>query len=145
MTLELVSHPLPVAWDGRRVRWDRWEDALPVNLCPPPKPDRCMCGSTRSPFTARGMRDPAPGSTMTVTRPKRGRFGRMVPVPRQIPAYPVYDLTAFRCPACGEVAVWDMESNEHWILDDSDYGPRGSRPPSEWSGGLLDLLQGDDA
>lgn len=33
-----------------------------------------------------------------------------------------------------------MESDEWWTLDDDDYGPEGSKPPSEWQGGLFDLL-----
>jgi len=50
---------------------------------------------------------------------------------------PRYDLFATRCPACGEVSVWDMVSDQHWILDEADYAATGSW---EWSGGLLDQL-----
>lgn len=121
MTLRLVSHPLPVAWDGSPVKWSRWETPPPVHICPPPK-QRCECGSTRPPFTAIGLRAPATG---------RERFARRLAL---------RDLRAFRCPECGEVDVWDMTANEWWRLDESDYEPGGSQPPSEWTGGLFDLL-----
>ncbi len=50
------------------------------------------------------------------------------------------DIHAFRCPDCGEVVVWDVDSDEWWTLDESDYGPDGSWPPGEWHVGLFDLL-----
>lgn len=120
--LRLVSHPLPVAWDGLAVKWSRWETSGHIQLCPPPK-TRCECGSSEAPFTAVGLRSPAVG---------RERFARR---------HALRDLYAFRCPDCGEVAVWDMTSDEWWTLDESDYGPEGSTPPADWgTGGLLDLL-----
>ena len=36
--------------------------------------------------------------------------------------------------------MWDVESDEWWVLDESDYGPAGSMPPPEWTGGLFDLM-----
>lgn len=130
MTLTLVSHPLPVAWDGRAVIWDRWESPLPVFICPTPKRERCSCGSTAAPFTSRGRRDPSPERVANAAAlPRLGRRTALV--------WSVYDLFAFRCPDCGEVSVWDMEADEHWTLDESDYGATGSWG---WSGGLLDAL-----
>lgn len=119
--LRLVSHPLPAAWDGAPVKWGRWETSERIHVCPPPK-NRCECGSTRPPFFAVGLRAPASES---------GRFERR---------HALRDLHAFRCPDCGEVTVWDMTSDEWWTLDESDYGPQGSTPPPEWSGGLFDHL-----
>jgi hypothetical protein len=136
VVLQLVSHPLPVAWDGRRVDWDRWETPDVVQICPPPKGERCVCGSSARPFSARGRRHPsqqAVDAAEGIPRIGRNRSGPLV--------WSVYDLHAFRCPACGQVDVWDMASDEWWTLDESDYGPRGSNPPPEWgAGGLLDLL-----
>lgn len=123
--LRLVSHPLPVAWDGREVKWSRWESTDGIMLCPPPK-ELCECGSTRSPFRAVGLRAADTGP---------GRFTRR---------HALRDLYASRCPDCGQVSVWDMESDEHWVLDESDYGPDGSTPPPEWTGGLFDLLTDDE-
>ncbi|MGZ0070008.1 hypothetical protein [Microbacterium arborescens] len=122
MSLRLVSHPLPVAWDGREVRWGRWGATDHIRICPP-RASRCdSCGSARSPFLAVGLRAADAGP---------GRFTRR---------HALRDLHAFRCPDCGEVVVWDMDSDEWWTLDESDYGPEGSRPPAEWTGGLFDLL-----
>lgn len=130
MSVRLASHPLPRAWDGRAVAWDRWEREIPSFICPPPKPERCTCGSLASPYTARGLRDPDPEH---VRRLKRlPRIGIRRPL-----VWPVYDLFATRCPDCGEVSVWDAEADQHWTLDESDYGPTGSWG---WAGGLLDAL-----
>lgn len=131
--LTLVSHPLPVAWDGRAVTWTSWERQMVVQICPPPREEQCGCGSAERPFTSRGLRDPEPESvTHAASLPRIGRRTRLV--------WPVYDLHAFRCPGCGEVTVWDMASDEWWTLDESDYGTHGSVAPAEWSGGLFDLL-----
>lgn len=121
MTLRLVSHPLPAAWDGREVKWSRWDSTDRIIICPPPK-SRCDCGSTRAPFIAVGLRAADAGP---------GRFARR---------HALRDLHACRCPDCGQVDVWDMDSDEWWTLDESDYGPEGSTPPPEWVGGLFDLL-----
>lgn len=130
MALALASHPLPVAWDGRAVAWDRWEAPVPVFVCPPPKPQPCECGSLAAPFTARGRRDPS--AERVANADSLPRIGRRAPL-----VWSVYDLHAARCPSCGSVTVWDMESDERWTLDESDYGPTGSWA---WSGGLLDAL-----
>ncbi|CAN7240046.1 hypothetical protein LJR045_000962 [Microbacterium sp. LjRoot45] len=135
--LQLVSHPLPVAWDGRAVVWDRWEAPAPMFLCPDVKREPCSCGSTEQPFTARGRRDPSEERVAAAAQIPQIR--RRAPL-----VWAVYDLHAFRCPSCGQVSVWDMASDEWWTLDDTDYGPTGSRPPPEWgTGGLLDLLNDD--
>lgn len=122
-----ASHPLPVGWDGCKVEWGAWERRT-VQLCPAPEA-RCTCGSTASPFTARGLRHPAAEDLARAEAIPR--VGRRTPL-----IAPRYDLFATRCPNCGEVTVWDMVSDQHWVLDDSDYGPTGSWA---WSGGLLDL------
>lgn len=122
MMLTLLAHPLPVAWDGREVKWSRWDSSEHIIVCGSRNEPRCECGSTRHPFTAVGLRAADTGP---------GRFARR---------HALRDLHAFRCPDCGQVDVWDMDSNEWWTLDESDYGRNGSVPPPEWSGGLFDLL-----
>ena len=133
--LRAVSQPLPVAWDGRKVDWEPWERST-VQICPAPA-SRCTCGAVAPPFTARGLRHPDEGDLARAAAIPR--IGRHTPL-----LAPRYDLFATRCPGCGETDVWDMISDKHWTLDDSDYGPTGSW---EWSGGLLDLLldESDDA
>ena len=120
MSLSLASHPLPTAWDGRSVKWDRWESAAEkLFICPPPETEHCECGSTSRPFTSRGLRDPDPKLVQRLERvPRIERRIRL--------AYPTYSLYAFRCRDCGVVEVWDIESDEWWTLDESDYGPTGS-------------------
>lgn len=38
-------------------------------------------------------------------------------------------LVAYRCTACRLDTVWDARADQHWTLDDSDYGPDGSVEP----------------
>jgi hypothetical protein len=130
-TLRLASHPLPTAWEGRRVEWGRWAAPVSAFICPPPrKPGRCGCGSSSSPYTARGLRHPDEDNRRRAE--SLPRIGRRRPL-----VWPLYDIHAFRCPDCGEVTVWDTATDEWWTLDESDYGPTGSW---SWSGGLLDAL-----
>ena len=35
-------------------------------------------------------------------------------------------IVAFRCPGCGLDEVFDMDTEECWTLDGSDYGDEGS-------------------
>lgn len=147
--LALVKHRLPPVWDGNPVKWDPFKDEQ-VTICGRGstrllKVARCDCGSTRSPLVAAGWRQPLPGETRESTHPKTGRFGRTVHVPTTVPAIPVRDLTAQRCPDCGLDTVWDMRTDEWWELGPEDYGPEGSTRPveREWEGGLFDLLPGE--
>ena len=39
---------------------------------------------------------------------------------------PVTSIVAFRCPGCGLDEVFDMDTEECWTLDGSDYGDEGS-------------------
>jgi len=142
-TLVLVKHRLPPSWDGAPVKWDRFEETIDVRICPPPKhAERCGCGSVEKPLIAKGVRDPLPGEMFASTKQKRGRHGTLMTLPVTVPAWPVFDLIAFHCPTCNTDEVWDMRSNEWWILDTEDYGPTGSTRPieREWSGGLFDHL-----
>lgn len=137
MTLRLVSHPLPVSWDGRTVEWDRWALDPEVFICGRDgrQTARCECGSDLRPFTARGLRHPSD----RMLQDHAALPSIMTPfTPR-----PTYDLRALRCPTCGQVDVWDMESDEWWTLDPTDYGPAGSNPPDWGTGGLLDMIGGN--
>lgn len=142
--LSLVRQGLPSSWDGWAVKWERFEESIPVQICPPPKEHwRCECGSVKEPLTAHGWRQPKPGELTESTKRKMGRFGRWVYVPVKVAArWPVVDLFAFRCRDCGTDEVWDMRTNEWWTLGPEDYGPDGSTRPvgREWTGGLFDML-----
>jgi len=82
----------------------------------------------------------------SVTERTLRRSGRVILQSVTVPAWPVIDLYAFRCPSCGVDEVWDIRTDEWWTLDETDYGPGGSSRPLErqWSGGLFDLLPAED-
>jgi predicted RNA-binding Zn-ribbon protein involved in translation (DUF1610 family) len=140
--LTLVKHRLPPLWDGVKVTWRPFKTADNYHVCPPPKKaERCPCGSTTPPLIASGLRER--DGVELVTRPRKlKKSGRVIDVREEVPAWPVYDLTAFRCPECGQDEVWDQRTDEWWTLDENDYGPTGSDRPyeREWTGGLFDLL-----
>lgn len=142
-TLTMVKHRLPPLWDGQRVKWGKFEPSAGIQICPPPNRERCECGSTTPPLIASGRRQPEAGALMQSHKRKMGRFGRWVYVPVDVPAWPVVDLCAFRCPGCGADDVWDMRTDEWWALGPEDYGADGSVRPvrREWSGGLFDLME----
>lgn len=131
--LQLVKHRLPPLWDGYRVVWGQWSSALVVQICPPPELDACEgCGSIADRLIATGLRHPLPGETLPSTRTTTGRFGRPVTLPTTIPAYPILDLHAFRCPDCLRTDVWDQRTDEWWELGPEDYTDTGSiRPGSD--------------
>lgn len=132
MTLELVKHRLPPFWDGYRVQWDAFTPFDVVRICPPPEIDACEgCGSIADRLHATGLRHPLPGDTFESTRTKTGRFGRPVTLPTTIPAFPLRDLHAFRCPDCLRTDVWDQRTDEWWELGPEDYTSAGSVRPDE--------------
>ena len=88
--------------------------------------------STASRATSRGTVSPLAGDTYESERPvvKRTRSGREYQAGVQIVTAnwrrPVTSLVAFRCPGCGLDEVFDMDTEECWTLDGSDYGDEGS-------------------
>jgi hypothetical protein len=130
--LRLMKHRLPPLWDGYRVRWDAFAPMGAMHICPPPDIDACeSCGSIADRLIATGLRHPLPSETLESTRTKTGRFGRPVRVPTTIPAYPLRDLYAFRCPDCLGDDVWDQRTDEWWSLGPEDYTDAGSVRPDE--------------
>jgi predicted RNA-binding Zn-ribbon protein involved in translation (DUF1610 family) len=75
---------------------------------------------------------PLAGDTYESERPvvKRTRSGREYQAGVQIVTAnwrnPVTSIVAFRCPGCGLDEVFDMDTEECWTLDGSDYGDEGS-------------------
>lgn len=127
------KHDLPPTWDGQVVRWKPWQPTEDIQICPPPKPVKCVrCKSTKPPLLAFGLVHPRPGATMTVTEtvPSRRQPGASFERSKQVPAWPTLRLSAFRCPDCKLDDVWDRDTDTWWELDDSDYGDEGSHPPS---------------
>lgn len=103
---------LPPKWDGADVEWRAWTDSAAIVMCPPPKPTPCVqCKSTRPPKSNSGRviaEDGPPGSGT---------------------GWSTYRLFVFRCPDCHLDTVWDMNTDEWWELDETDYGPDGSSAP----------------
>lgn len=94
---------LPVKWDGVPVEWSQWESENRVIMCPPPPVEPCpACGLVRPRAMSRGVR----------RKPRIGFYTA---------------LYAFRCTECGADQVHELGSRESWLLDESDYGPEGSR------------------
>lgn len=123
-------HDLPPQWDGEPVTWRPWHAArTTLQFHAPPEALACeQCGTVDEPAVARGSRPPADGATFTVSEPRRTRSGREYVRRVQRPAWPVRDLTAYRCRHCGHDQVRDDRTGEQWDLDAEDYGDDGSRP-----------------
>lgn len=132
--LELIpSTPdLPTIWDGRTVAWQGWTQTGPVFICRPHRrPEPCTsCKTTDQPAVNIGVVAPLPGETFTVPKTVTARrSGRVYDVDQQVPAWPVIELIAFRCPGCQLDTVWDQRTQAWWVLDETDYGPTGSTDP----------------
>lgn len=98
-------HDLPPAWDGETVRWDTWEriwTTAEFHF----KPTPCeRCGNTDTQARNCGSVEErfSRNRTAWVTR-----------------------LFAYRCPGCRLDTVWDMRTDQMWLLDETDYGNAGS-------------------
>ena len=122
----LREHDLPPFWDGLAVVWGQWTTDLPVVfVCPPPKrPATCHgCGSTAEQHQAKGR--VARAAFITHDRiheydAKHDPLGRGKPVA-------LVRLFVWRCPGCLLDVVWDIDTDEWFDLDHTDYGPDGSR------------------
>lgn len=125
----LRAHDLPPRWDGLAVVWDGWHPQLPAFICPPPKlPDCCRrCGSITQAVINRGRVARVPAVTHDAIEAADDRRDRLPTGERhRIKAKALLRLYAFRCPDCKHDQVLDIDSNELWDLDDTDYGDDGS-------------------
>lgn len=141
MTLHLVTDlALPALWDGHAVGWTL---QAPVEgrifICPPPKQrDRCPgCGLGTEPVVWRGLVHPLEGETVMRSVTKTLKSGRKYSVDEPVPAWATLELICWRCPNCRVDQVWDMRTDETWILGPEDYGPLGSNPPTPADEGRL--------
>jgi hypothetical protein len=129
----LEERPLPVKWDGRDVTWDEFTLELMTSMefhMTAAQRRKAVCAKCGTPDRERvhstGTVHPLPGETMEGTVRRRSkRTGKMLHVPTMVPAWPLRTLVAWRC-VCGLDTVWDMDKEEWWELDESDYGPDGS-------------------
>lgn len=110
---ERLTRELPDLWDWEPVKWSPWRDDL----------------ITGSSFQFHAPVEALACDKCGVLGKQRVCFG-IRPIRRDLgETYPVRSLRAFRCADCGHDTVTDQRTNEHWDLDETDYGPAGSAPP----------------
>jgi hypothetical protein len=101
------EHDLPPRWDGHAITWRGWrqlETSMRFHL--PLSELACRrCGLLEEQLVNRGRFDDVDGDLRE-------------------------PLTAFRCPGCQHDQV--LAGDELWDLDETDYGPDGSRPPASY-------------
>ena len=138
----LRAHDLPPRWDGHAVWWEGWHregwhregwhpGIGPVFICPPPRRPLCCegCGSLAEPVSYRGL--VAVWASLTpedIEREEenRRRLGSLAHK-RKRRAY--WRLRAYRCPDCKLDTVWDIDTDDWWTLDHTDYSDDGSETP----------------
>lgn len=128
----LREHDLPPRWDGLATVWDGWETQIPAFVCPPPKSSCCSaCGSLATPVVNRGRVARVPAVTHDRIREHDDKRARLGAGNGHLAGRPValYRLHAFRCPDCRHDVVWDVDTDEWFDLDHTDYGPEGSTAP----------------
>lgn len=116
LRLVVVREPdtLPATWGDRRVTWEPWIDDR-MFVCPPPPVEPCpQCGSTARGQICPGLLHPLPGETFELTDDveSKRRPGSFYERTRNVPAWPVYGLSAFRCGACGRIEIYDHQADE---------------------------------
>lgn len=104
---------------GRRVVWQPWEQPRTFVCGPGVGANTCEeCGFAGWLLVAVGEVQPAAGDTFTSHEKRSRRTGRMYGVDHQVPAWPVLQLVAFRCPQCALVAVYDTGDGTGWVQVD---------------------------
>lgn len=126
-------HDLPPRWDGRVALWRGWEYQQPAFVCPPPTPTVCeRCGTPHGHrgFPTQSVNRARVALSVTTTLvdieahdENRLRLGVLAHKRKPIA---LWRLHAFRCPSCKMDTIWDIDTDEWWNLDESDYGDDGS-------------------
>ncbi|MFG2001732.1 hypothetical protein ACGFNU_21530 [Spirillospora sp. NPDC048911] len=107
-----------VEHQGRPVTWRPWERPKPMAhvtlVC-----ESCGCGDWL--WVAAGLVGPLPDDRFQFVERAFARDGREYGVERDVPAWPVFELFAYHCSACGETTVYDMgRSGAEWVEIDID-------------------------
>jgi hypothetical protein len=119
---------LPCKWDGEPVTWGDPIAVGAVFICPPPRGrDACPnCGQLRVDGADHYVgRTPQTEPAYWV----RDHYGK----PRKYPerTYCAARLSLTRCLGCSHDVVLDLDTDELWDLDESDYGSDGSWPKDD--------------
>lgn len=127
--------PLPGKWDGDLVEWSAWAAKPATSLEFHGFEARCEgCGTTARQYIATGRRQPGVGEVVErwVPRTFTAKWGTTYTRDflTHAPASPLVQFHATRCGWCGHTTVYDQDSVELWTLDETDYGPDGSRRPA---------------
>lgn len=94
--------PLPAAWDGKPIKWDPWQRPLRTSIDFIDVWECAQCDLPTGAWVARGY-DTNPLGTPTFI-----------------------NYSATRCGWCGHTEVYQHDTKELWVLDETDYGPDGS-------------------
>lgn len=109
---ERLARDLPDMWDWEPVQWGKWTSTLHRSSLAFHLPLDALacdkCGTLGETLVCFGK------------RPARRDLGETVPTK---------NLWAYRYADCGHDAIHDKRTNEHWDLDDTDYGIAGSVRP----------------
>lgn len=98
---------------GRPVTWRGWEQPKPTShltlVCG-------VCGSGDRLWVAAGLVGPLPDDKFRVLERAFIGGGSEYGIERDVPAWPVFELFAYRCSDCGDTTVYDMgRSGAEWI------------------------------
>lgn len=93
---------------GRRVTWEPWRQIRIMSL---PAHDCAGCGHVGDPWSTAGLVHPLPGEQVDSTRVRQSKAqpGRRWQERVTVPAWPVKSLTAFCCPACARLDIYDHD------------------------------------
>jgi hypothetical protein len=105
--------------DGRPVSWRPWKPALPLTHV---RLSCSVCGDVDV-WSTSGLLEPAAGDRVTVLERAQVADGFTFGIERDVAAFPVFRLFAFRCSACGDTTVFDTgESGAAWVEIDLSQG-----------------------
>lgn len=93
--------------EGRDVEWEAWEVAFEITHVT----FECeTCGYDGQPWFAMGKVFPLPGDRFRGTTRALTRAGSQYLRDYDVQAYPVWRLTAYLCPACDDLRIYDRHS-----------------------------------
>jgi hypothetical protein len=90
--------------NGRVVWWEEWEIALTLSHVT----FECeTCAYDGQPWWARGKVDALPGERFRGTTFKFTKSGHLFHGDYDVPAYAIWQLSAYLCPACDDMRIYD--------------------------------------
>lgn len=125
------EHDLPPLWDGLAVVWEGWRDVPPVFLCGNVEQAECPgCGGVTTTSTNIGLVGQRPDVTHDQIQAEEANRRLLGWAAHKRKRIAWRRLTVDRCANCKHDVVVDMETDEVWDLDYTDYGPDGSVQPA---------------